>query len=151
VDRTPHDMPNSCDVCGEYCVFGRWSCTACAQHADEYDICVRCYTAAAPLAAALWPHAHGRAAFALMDASPEEEAEDEADSAARATAEADGFFAAAGSPRQLAPAFAAQKQASPVVPTRVEAGGDESPQRALLASPAVDALQAPMSEHKLSK
>lgn len=145
-------MPNSCDVCGEYCILGRWSCTACAKGRDDYDMCVRCYTAAAPLAAALWPHAHARAAFALMDASPEEEAEEEADSAARAAAEADGFFAAAGSPRQLAPAFAAQKQASPAVaPMMCEGGGDESPQRALLASPAVDALQAPMSEHKLSK
>jgi hypothetical protein len=157
VDRTPHDMPNSCDVCGEYCVLGRWSCLQCAQGVDdEYDICVRCYTTAATLAPSLWPHAHARAAFALMDASPEEDAEDEADSAARAAAEADGFFATAGSPRQLAPVFAAQKQASPgiVVPMHEdEAGavGDESPQRALLASPAVDALQAPTSEHKLSK
>ena len=103
---------------------------------EEYDLCCACYAATGALAPELWPHAHGRHLFALVDAAAEEEEdeEDEADSAARAAAEADSFFASGGSPRQLAPAFAEQPQAraSPAA-----AGGAES-------------LQEPMSAHKLS-
>ena len=111
-------------------------------------MCGRCYAAACGLAASLWPHMHGRAAFVRADASPEEDAEEEADSAARAAA-VDGFFATAGSPRQLAPAFAAQPTAALQHEQLVAApAGDESPQHACAA---VDALHAPMSEHKLSK
>ena len=163
VDRTPHDMPNTCDVCGEvrcarrldssegsrasrlscvaprasqYCLRGRWSCARCAG-GEEYDVCVACYNTASALATALWPHQHGRALFTLRDTTPEEAEEDEeADSAARAAAEADGFFAAGGSPRALASAFAAQRRASP---GGAAAGGDDC---VMAISAAVDAMQA---------
>ena len=100
-------------------------------------MCVACYATASVLAASLWPHAHGRTLFVLADAAAEddEEEEQEADSAARAAAEADGFFAGA-SPRQLAPAFAAQRQrGSP----GAAAGGEDC---VLAISAAVDAMQA---------
>ena len=155
-------MPNTCDVCGEvrrsvqprhpranealtrsaapsrgqYCLRGRWSCTQCA-NGEEYDICVACYATASALAASLWPHLHRRELFALADAVAEEEdGDEEADSAARAVAEADGFFATGNSPRLLAPAFASQRHVSPGA---AAAGADDC---VMAISAAVDALQA---------
>ena len=124
----------------------------CSAGVDEYDMCSRCYDTAAALSATLWPHPHGRGVFILADTPTEDDDEgaDEADSAARAAAEAlpDSFFATSGaSPRQLAPAFAAQPMQGS--PRAARSAGDDSPQHPPLASPAVESLQAPMSEQKL--
>ena len=112
MDRTPHDMPNTCDICSEarrvallracmrppdvaaahaqYCIRGRWHCGAC----EDYDVCRKCVkTLGAP--GATWPHQHAPGIFELQDAPPpgEDDSDDEAPAAAAADAGGDAVMA----------------------------------------------------------
>jgi len=81
VDRTPHDLPCTCDAegCERFIVqAGRYHCPACG----DFDVCTECWDKWNATGRKGWPHAHGRSQFVRFS---EEEVEEEECGAAQAT------------------------------------------------------------------
>jgi hypothetical protein len=81
IDRTPHELPRSCDVCGDYILGKSFYCDVCtttttsaagaatptegretdADDGDSFDVCSECF--AGWQKQPKWPHLHGQTHF----------------------------------------------------------------------------------------
>jgi len=93
IDRTPHELPRSCDVCGDYILGKSFYCNVCtttiagattptegretdADDGDSFDVCSECF--AGWQKQPKWPHPHGQTHFVPAPGGGEDGSGDDA-------------------------------------------------------------------------
>lgn len=139
VDRTPHEMPPTCDGCANYILGRRWSCAACAaEKIEDFDLCGTCFDAAP--ASLPRPHQHELGCFTLLGEEDVGSERHAASSPELKLVLEPAFVEAA---REAAPAAQPAEETQPEAAPVGEGGAapSDSPEEPPVAAAALDAMQ----------